>query len=45
MEAFYRLQLTQGFRVTPSVQLLFDPALNPDDDFIAVFGMRGVMSF
>jgi hypothetical protein len=31
--------------VTPSVQLLFDPALNPDDDFIAVFGMRGVMTF
>ena len=40
VEAFYRLQLTQGFRVTPSVQLLFDPALNPDEDQIWVFGLR-----
>jgi porin len=45
IEAFYRLQLTQSLRVTPSVQLLFDPALNPDEDFLAVFGLRGVATF
>jgi len=45
IEAFYRLQLTQAIRITPSVQLVFDPVNNPDDDFIAVFGLRGVASF
>ena len=45
VEAFYRLQLTQNVRVTPSVQLLFDPALSPRDDLIGVFGLRGVMTF
>lgn len=45
IEVFYRAQLTQGFRLTPSIQLLFDPALNPTQDMIPVFGMRGVMTF
>ena len=45
VEAFYRLQLTQAIRVTPSIQLLIDPVNNPDDDVIAVFGLRGVASF
>ena len=45
VEAFYRLQLSQSVCLTPSVQLLFDPALSPDEDFVAVFGMRGVASF
>jgi len=45
IEAFYRLQLSQSVRITPSVQLLFDPALNPDEDFAAVFGLRGVVTF
>lgn len=45
VELFYRLQLTQALRVTPSVQLLFDPALNPDDDFVPMFGLRGVLTF
>ena len=42
IEAFYRLQVTPALRVTPSVQLLFDPALNPDENLVAVFrGDRG----
>lgn len=45
LEVFYRAQLTENFRLTPSVQLLADPALNPTEDLIAVFGMRGVLSF
>ena len=39
-EIFYRLQIADKFAVTPSVQLLGNPALNPDEDFIAVFGLR-----
>ena len=45
IELFYRLQVSEGVRVTPSVQLLWDPALNPDEDFAAVFGLRGVVTF
>ena len=39
-ELFYRLQLSQGIAITPSVQLLKDPALNPIDDSIWVWGLR-----
>lgn len=44
-EVFYRIQLTENFQITPSVQLLVDPALNPDEDFIALFGLRARASF
>ena len=39
-EAFYRFQLTQFLAITPDVQLIIDPALNPDVDVLAFFGMR-----
>lgn len=39
-EIFYNLQVADKFTVIPSVQLLGNPALNPDEDFIAVFGLR-----
>ena len=39
-EAFYRFQLTQFLAVTPDVQLIVDPALNPDEDVLAFFGVR-----
>ena len=39
-EIFYRFQLGDYFAVTPMVQLLFDPALNPDEDQIVVWGLR-----
>jgi len=39
-EFFYRLQLSKGIAVTPSVQLLKDPALNPVDDTVWVWGIR-----
>jgi hypothetical protein len=31
--------------VTPSVQLIVDPALNPDEDTIGIFGMRVRFTF
>jgi porin len=39
-ELFYRFQLTQFLAVTPDVQLIVDPALNPDVDVLAFFGIR-----
>ena len=41
VEVFYRLQVTPLFQITPDIQLLIDPSLNPDQDFIAIFGIRG----
>jgi porin len=40
MEAFYRFQLTQQLALTPTLQYLKDPALNPLDDSLWVFGLR-----
>ncbi|UCD34719.1 MAG: carbohydrate porin [Nitrospiraceae bacterium] len=39
-ELFYRVQIAQNLAITPDVQLIIDPALNPDDDTIWVFGLR-----
>lgn len=39
-EVFYRFQLTQYLAITPDVQLIADPALNPDEDVLALFGIR-----
>ena len=39
-EAFYRFQLTQFLAITPDVQLIVDPALNPNVDVLAFFGVR-----
>ena len=39
-EAFYRFQLTQFLAVTPDVQSIVDPALNPTADVLAFFGIR-----
>lgn len=41
VELFYRLQLTEEVAITPSVNLLIDPALSPEEDSIWVFGVRG----
>ncbi len=40
LEAFYRLQLAGQLALTPDVQLLFNPALNPDASSTWVFGIR-----
>ena len=39
-ELFYRLQLAQNLAVTPSVQFLVNPALNPNRDSLFLFGLR-----
>lgn len=38
-EAYYRLQLTEGFELSGSVQLIVDPSAG-DEDAVGVFGLR-----
>ncbi len=45
VEFFYRLQLAQDLAITPDVQLLINPALNPDENVLAVFGLHARLSF
>jgi porin len=40
LEVFYRFQITQQFALTPNIQYLKNPALNPGDDSLWVFGLR-----
>ncbi|MCP4259965.1 MAG: carbohydrate porin [Planctomycetes bacterium] len=39
-EVFYRFQLAEQLAITPDLQLLINPALNPNEDQIWVFGLR-----
>ena len=45
VEAFWRFQFSQNFAITPSLQVLIDPALNPVDDRVYVLGMRLRLTF
>jgi porin len=40
IEAFYRIQLTSRLAITPDIQLIVDPALNPKEDKVWFFGLR-----
>ena len=39
-ECFYRFQLTQFLAISPDVQLIANPALDPSEDVVALFGLR-----
>jgi porin len=39
-EVFYRIQLTRNAQLTPDVQVIVNPSNAPDDDVLAVFGVR-----
>jgi porin len=39
-ELFYRMNLAKHLAVTPDVQVIFNPALNPEKDVIGIFGVR-----
>lgn len=45
VEAYYRLQLAEHLAITPDIQLIKDPALNPDGDFVWIAGIRAGLSF
>ena len=40
VEAFYRIPITQQVALTPGIQYIKNPALNPRDDSIFMFGLR-----
>ena len=44
VETSYRIQLLKGLSVLPNVQLLLDPANNPEEDQVWVFGLRGILA-
>jgi porin len=44
-ELYYRYQLTQLFSITPDLQYLVNPALDPDEGNVLVVGLRGRLSF
>ena len=44
-ELFYRLQVTKELAITPDVQFLINPALDPDEDNNWIFGLRARLSF
>jgi porin len=39
-EFFYRWQVNDVLAITPSLQLIHDPALDPTKDSLVVFGLR-----
>jgi len=45
LEVFYRIQLWKEFAITPDVQYIQNPALNPDDSSLWVFGLRARLAF
>jgi porin len=45
LEAFYRIQLWKELAITPDIQYIRNPALNPDDDKLWVFGLRARLAF
>jgi porin len=40
MELYYRLRLLKALSITPDIQFIINPALNPDKNFMTVFGIR-----
>jgi carbohydrate-selective porin OprB len=45
IEAFYRIQLTPTLQITPDYQVFIDPAFNPKEDVVGVFGLRFRIQF
>ena len=43
-EVYYRLQVTEQFALTPDIQYLVDPAQNPTEDSLWIFGLRARMA-
>jgi porin len=44
LETSYKFQLSKNFSLTPDVQLVFNPANNPDESSVWVFGLRGILT-
>jgi len=44
-ELYYRWQVSKHFAITPDLQLLVEPANNPTEDIVAIFGLRARITF
>ena len=44
-ELYYRMQLTRWLALTPSIQLIANPSANPDQELLALFGIRARLDF
>jgi len=40
LEMYYRFQLAEQFALTPDIQYIQDPATNPSEDSLWIFGLR-----
>jgi porin len=40
IDAYYRVQLTPEIQIGPTLEIIFDPVRNPDDDTVFVWGLR-----
>jgi porin len=45
VEAYYRVQLYDRLAITPDLQLIKNPAANPDEDLIWIAGLRARLAF
>jgi porin len=45
IEMLYRIHLLKRLTLTPDIQLIIHPALNPDSNVVAVFGLRARLVF
>jgi porin len=41
LEIYYRFYLTEHLAITPDIQLIKNPSLNPDQSWLSYFGIRG----
>ena len=45
IELFYNARMSRTFSFTPSIQILHDPALNPNDNALTLFGIHGRLTY
>ena len=45
IESFLRLQVFPSIQITPDIQLIIHPSEAPDENILAVFGMRFRIAF
>ncbi|MFY0618767.1 carbohydrate porin [Shimia sp.] len=45
VELFQKWQLTESIELTPSLQIIHNPAFNPNEDTIALLGLRARIAF
>ena len=45
LEAYYRFQLFERLAITPDLQLILQPAMNPKQDLIWIAGLRARLTF